>query len=73
MNYVRDILWQIKHNSFSKDNKLMKDFTLNNDPDFKPTKDNIRRLFMLIAFGNDKQLSYFKNECEKEFGEIGDI
>jgi len=28
---------------------------------------------MLIAFGNDKQLSYFKNKCEKEFGEIGDI
>lgn len=68
--YLKEILDNVRTNSYDSGNRLLHDFYENDSQDFKPTKDNIRRLFMLYAFGNSEQIEYFENECEKEFGKM---
>ena len=65
--YLENTLNDVKDNMMNLDNKMLYDYFKNKDQDFKPTKDNIRRLFMIYAFGEKEHIRYFEDECKKEF------
>ncbi len=66
-SYINNILEDVKKNTLSPNDKMLKDFFLSKDMP-KTAKDNVRRLFLIYAFGEDGQIEYFENECRKEFG-----
>lgn len=75
--YLNNVFNTLKSNNFNeKEHTILEHFYQNKDyeniKDKKVVKDNIKRLFLILGFGNDKVIKYFKTACEDEFGKIND-